>query len=172
MEESQEMSMDGLKMEIIRPLLSVRRAELRHWLEVERLKWREDATNAEAVAVRNRMRNEALPLLEDIAKRDPVAALIKAARSDAEMREIEAWAVAQADVIDPQGRIHLPQLRSLPETLQRACLFSVFRELQVPQVNRSLVDRALEMVEPEGPSAMNLPGGSSLRRRAGRMWVA
>jgi tRNA(Ile)-lysidine synthase len=172
MEPSQEITMDGLKMEIIRPLLEVRRMELRHWLEGEDLKWREDATNAEAVAVRNRMRNEALPLLEDISKRDPTAALIKAANSDAELREIEAWAVEQSEVIDPQRRIHLPKLRTLPEVIQRACLFSYLREAGVSNVNRSLVDRALALADPKSPAVVNLPGGGVLRRRAGRMWVA
>lgn len=171
MQGSHELAMDGLKMEIIRPLLEVRRAELRHWLEAEKLPWREDPTNAEAIAVRNRMRNEALPLLEDISKRDPTVALIKAANSDAELREIEAWAVEQADVIDPQWRIHLPKLRTLPEVIQRACLFSYLREAGVSNVTRSLVDSALTLTDPESPSVINLPGGGALRRRAGRMWV-
>lgn len=171
MEESQTVTMDGLQMELIRPLLGVRRTELRHWLEMKGLRWREDASNAEAIAVRNRMRNEALPLLEEIAKRDPVTALIKAARSDAEMREIEAWAVEQAGVIDPQWRLHLPQLRTLPEVIQRACLFSYLRECGVSNVTRSLVERALALADPDAPSVVNLPGGGTLRRRAGRMWV-
>ena len=171
MEESQEVAMDGLKMEIIRPLLGVRRAELRQWLAAEGQQWREDATNAQAVAVRNRMRNEALPLLENIVKRDPTAALIKASSSDAELREIEAWAVEQAEVIDPQWRIHLPKLRTLPEVIQRACLFSYLREAGVSNVTRALVERALSLADPESPSVVNLPGGGTLRRRGGRMWV-
>lgn len=172
MEESQTVAMDGLQMELIRPLLDVRRTELRQWLEMRGLRWREDASNAEAIAVRNRLRNEALPLLEEIVKRDPVTALIKAASSDAEMREIEAWAVEQAGVIDPQWRVHLPQLRTLPEVIQRACLFSYLRDRGVPNVTRSLVERALALADPDGPSVVNLPGGGTLRRRAGRMWVA
>jgi tRNA(Ile)-lysidine synthase len=171
MRAEQEVVMDGRRMEVIRPLLDVRRADLRVWLESEGLEWREDASNAEAVAVRNRIRNEALPLLEDIAKRDPALALIKAARSDEELREIEAWAVDQADVIDPQGRIHVPKLRSLPTSLQRACLFSVLREVEVPDVTRSVVDRALELLDPDGPPSVNLPGDCTLRRKAARVWV-
>lgn len=171
MDECQQVVMDGLKMEIIRPLLAVRRAELRQWLAAANFKWREDATNAEAVAVRNRMRNEALPLLEDIVKRDPTVALMKAASSDAELREIEAWAVEQAGVIDPQGRIHLPKLRTLPTVIQRACLFSYLREAGVSSVSRSLVEQALSLTDPESPAVVNLPGGGALRRRAGRMWV-
>ncbi|MFC7337992.1 tRNA lysidine(34) synthetase TilS [Haloferula chungangensis] len=172
MGESQTMVMGGLEMEIIRPLLEFRRAELRQWLEQENLSWREDPSNAQAIAVRNRIRNEALPLLEDIAKRDPTEALIKAANSDAELRQIEAWAVEQADVIDPQSRIHLPKLRTHPEVIQRACLFSYLRQAGVSGVTRSLVDRALSLTDPESPPVINLPGGRALRRRAGRIWVA
>jgi len=172
MAESQELVIDGLKIEIIRPLLEVRRAELRDWLAVEKLSWREDATNAEAIAVRNRIRNEALPLLADMVKRDPTAALIKAASSDAELREIEAWAVEQAGVIDPQGRIHVPKLRTLPVVIQRACLFSYLREAGISGVTRALVERARSLTDPESPSVINLPGGGALKRRAGRIWVA
>lgn len=167
----QELTMDSLKMELIRPLLEVRRADLRTWLQNEEIAWREDASNAEAIAARNRIRHEALPLLEDIAKRDPAAALIKASRSDAELREVEAWAVEQAEVIDPQGRIHVPKLKSLPPSLQRACLYSILRDVEIPDLTRAVVERALTLLDADGPPSVNLPGNCILRRKSGRMWI-
>jgi len=49
---------------IVRPLLEVSRAEVVAYLEARGLAWREDATNADPVHLRNRVRHELLPYLE------------------------------------------------------------------------------------------------------------
>jgi tRNA(Ile)-lysidine synthase len=49
---------------IVRPLLSVRRSELRKYLKLKKQKWREDKTNRDSSRQRARMREKLLPLLE------------------------------------------------------------------------------------------------------------
>jgi tRNA(Ile)-lysidine synthase len=49
---------------IVRPLLEVRRGELRKYLRLRKQKWREDATNKDTTRTRARMRKKLLPLLE------------------------------------------------------------------------------------------------------------
>jgi tRNA(Ile)-lysidine synthase len=49
---------------IVRPLLEVRRGELRKYLRVKKQSWREDATNKDVSRQRARMRKKLLPLLE------------------------------------------------------------------------------------------------------------
>jgi len=49
---------------IIRPLLEVRRGELRKYLRVKKQNWREDKTNRDTSQQRARMRKRLLPLLE------------------------------------------------------------------------------------------------------------
>lgn len=49
---------------LVRPLLPFRRDEIAAHADAHGLAWREDASNAERGAVRNRIRNEILPLLE------------------------------------------------------------------------------------------------------------
>jgi tRNA(Ile)-lysidine synthase len=49
---------------VIRPLLSVRRSELRRFLRVQKQIWREDATNRDTKRLRARIRKKLLPLLE------------------------------------------------------------------------------------------------------------
>lgn len=51
---------------VLRPLLGVRREELRSWAAARGVQWREDASNAEGKYLRNRIRHEVLPLLEDV----------------------------------------------------------------------------------------------------------
>jgi len=49
---------------IVRPLLGVRRQDLRKYLRAKKQAWREDATNRDASKQRARMRKKLLPLLE------------------------------------------------------------------------------------------------------------
>jgi len=49
---------------VLRPLIGVRRSELRDWAIARGVVWREDASNDSPKYTRNRIRNEVLPLLE------------------------------------------------------------------------------------------------------------
>jgi tRNA(Ile)-lysidine synthase len=55
----QPVTPDGL----IRPLLTTSREEIREWAIAEGVSWREDSSNANRQFARNRLRNEAIPLL-------------------------------------------------------------------------------------------------------------
>jgi tRNA(Ile)-lysidine synthase len=162
---------NGRTLTLIRPLLGLRRTQLRAYLTGRGLAWREDATNAEGIAIRNRLRLEALPLLENIAGRDIVPALLRAADASVDQEAITAWALDRANVRDPQGRLHLPALRALPPALQRAAIHRYLGDHGIPNLDRETLDRALALLDPAGPSALNLPSGRHLRRRAGRMEV-
>ncbi len=171
MKESQMLTMAGRPLECFRPLLFQRREGLRAWLSSEGLSWREDATNAKPVAARNRLRNEVLPLLSEIARRDVTDSLIRAVSSSSEHRVIECWAVKQAGVLDPQGRLHLPKLRTLPTELQAACIYDYLRNSGVAELSRDVVARCHALIDPAVPPAANLPGGLVMRRRAGRLLI-
>jgi tRNA(Ile)-lysidine synthase len=160
------------KLEIHRPLLHLWRRELRAWLETNRWTWREDATNKQPMTVRNRLRHQALPLLADIAGREVSPALVRAAIAAEDFAEIEAWALGQAQVRDPQGRLHLGALRLLPPALQRAAIALFLHDAGVCGVDRDLLERALILLEPTGPARLNLPGNLWLGRREGRLTVS
>jgi tRNA(Ile)-lysidine synthase len=172
MRARQEIAVGRMRLELVRPLLGMRRAELAGWLRERGLRWREDAGNREPVAVRNRLRHEVFPLLESIAGRDPVGAFARAAEDAAAAEVFENSLLDEARTIDPQGRLHLPVLRKLPGWLQKAALRSYFRRHAVPDVDRALVVRAAGLLDTAGPAVVNLPGGRRLRRKAGRLWIA
>ena len=161
----------GAKLEFHRPLLAIRRTELTQWLLSQKIKWREDASNAQPVAVRNRLRNEALPLLAEISNRDPVSAICRALATTGEIEALENWALDQANVLDPQGRLHLGALRKLPPVLQRAALRRFLMENGTASPDRALIESALSLLDVKKAAAINLPGGASLRRREGRVWI-
>ena len=56
-------------MQLIRPMLGIRRAEIIHWLEQEGLAWRDDASNADEAIPRNLVRHQILPLLGQLNER-------------------------------------------------------------------------------------------------------
>lgn len=159
------------RLEMHRPLLEWRREELKTYLSSNRLPWREDATNAEPIAVRNRLRNEVLPLLAEVSGRDPVTALERELAHWEDSRSITDWALKKADVIDPQGRMHLKVLRDLPPALQRAAIADYLRMKEVV-LDRDTLDRAQQLIEAIELSVINLPKGRQFRRRSGRLFIS
>ena len=79
---------------VVRPLLQVRRAELRVYLRGKKQKWREDATNKDTARTRARIRMKLLPLLEKQFQSGVVehlGALTEFAREDEAFLEWLAW---------------------------------------------------------------------------------
>ena len=158
-----------VRLEISRPLLAVRRTELFNWLASRGHRWREDASNAQPVAIRNRLRNEAVPLLSEISGRDATLAILRGAADAEDQAAVEAWAVKQARASDPQGRLHLQVLRTLPPALKRAVIADFLKSSGISGIDRNLVSRVVSLLDPAAPPAVNLPGGGWIRRRAGRL---
>ena len=78
---------------VVRPLLEVRRAELRAYLRSKKQNWREDATNQDTARTRARIRKKLLPFLE----KQFQPAIVKHLNSLAELaREDEAFLEALA----------------------------------------------------------------------------
>lgn len=172
-EQTMDFTLDDrmVAVSLIRPLLGSRHAELTDWLASRGLAWREDESNRQAVAVRNRLRHEVFPLLNAISGRDAVAALTRAAADAAEQAEWIKSLLDQARVRDPQGRLHLGALRELHPLLQREALRVFLIDHGIQSLDRALLDRALALIDVTSPAVVNLRGGARLRRSAGRIRV-
>lgn len=72
---------------IARPLLDIPRDDLRAWADHRALVWREDSTNLDPSYLRNRIRHEVLPLLEELRP----GALSTLARSAGVAADDDAW---------------------------------------------------------------------------------
>lgn len=80
-----------------RPLLELRRVELRAWLEKQGRTWREDPSNQDLGPLRNRIRHQLLPLAERRINPRAVEALNRLARLSADEEDFwETWCQAQA----------------------------------------------------------------------------
>lgn len=172
MQAEQKITTDsGMILEISRPLLEIRRVELVEWLVSNNYRWREDVSNTQPVAIRNRLRNEALPLLAKISARDPVAALVRGAKDSGENDDLVRWAVSQVSALDPQGRLHVRVLHNLPRALQRAHIVDFLKVAGVDHLDHDLLERCLLLLDPGSSPAVNLPGGGWIRRREARLWI-
>ena len=56
-------------MQLLRPMLGIRRAEIIQWLEKEKIEWREDATNTDETISRNFVHRQLLPMLGKLNER-------------------------------------------------------------------------------------------------------
>ncbi len=161
-------------LEIYRPFLSVTRAELIEYQQEHGVEYREDSTNGESIAVRNRMRLELLPLAQDIFGRDVSPAVLRLAElaqeesADAHSRA-EVWVKAN---IDQQLALPVAELRQLlPSELQHVLHFWL-RMHCVCDIQHREIKAICEIVQSQDkPAKTNLSGGRHVRRRAGVLFV-
>lgn len=172
MRESTVIKMGRRLILVERPLLHSRKSELAEWMCGRDLKWREDASNAVNDVVRNRLRNEAIPLLSEISKRDVGPMFARAAAAGDGWDNMLNWALEKADVLDPQGRLHIKVLRSLPSALVNHAIADFLRKSGIGGISAALLGKCIRLLDAEGPPSVNLPGGGRLHRRAGRIFVA
>ncbi len=147
---------------IVRPLLETSREEIRAYLVRRNIPWREDATNAEDAAARNRVRHHVLPALEDV---HPGAAANIARMGSALREDEETLAALAAEKLAAWGGERLPaaELAALPGGLA----VRVLRQWLGEDLSRERYEAVLALCG-SGPSArVQLPGGRTVRREYG-----
>lgn len=151
-----------------KPLLGVRRAALRAFVEASGVEPRRDPTNRDPRYRRNRVRHEVLPLLDDVAERDVVPLLARlAVRAGEDRRWLDA--LCAPDVTRTLDAVDVRELRAW----ERARLVRWLRvHLAAPDAlgerhppSAAEVDRAIDVVEGRAVAA-ELTGGRRLSRRA------
>ena len=154
---------------VIRPLLSTRRADLRAYLRDLGQTWREDASNSDLSFARNRIRAELLPLLE----RDYNPSLVDALASTAEIAraEEEFWDAELArlapSVFSPAGRLRVPELLRQPLAVQRRLV-----RLAGGPVGFDPVEQVLDFARRGGRAerSLDLPNAQAARFAAAELW--
>jgi tRNA(Ile)-lysidine synthase len=143
---------------IVRPLLDVRRAELRAYLDARGVAYVDDETNADVRVPRNRVRAELLPLLAERFNPAMVDALAHEATIAREMWE---WALAAADelirrvvAVDRHRgawRLDRAEILAAPAALRRLVVWRAMTEAAGSRsVSFEQADRALRLMEAGG----------------------
>lgn len=165
----------------IRPLLDLRRKDVEQAARAMALAWREDASNLSDRFLRNRVRNQLLPLWEEVFGHDPAPLLVRLgdlAREDD--RELSAQALRHLEEsLLPDGSLSLPDLQKLPRPLAGR-LLQLFAQggggeertpylLSERQID-SLLELCQKVARGEMPRAgFDLPGGR--RALISRSWI-
>ena len=155
----------------LRPLINVSRSSINSYIKQNHIRYREDSSNAQAIATRNRIRNELIPLLSEIMGRDIHTTINRAAIRSEENEAALRLILKNHQLEDPQGRIFLPTFIKLPDALQRIALFQYFKKEGVSQITQDLIDRCLTMLHDSNASKVNLPKGLFFRRKEKRAFI-
>lgn len=102
---------------VIRPLLGIRKQELVDWLQCQNVSWQEDVTNADNAYARNAIRNQVIPVLQQVNSK----AVEHMAEYAKEMEEVQGYIQCQVqeyvrkyisvgeDMCCKVNRLHLQQ---------------------------------------------------------------
>lgn len=151
---------DGMR--ILRPLLFFSRESLRAYLREKKQGWREDASNGDVRYLRNALRNELLPMMEQLAP----GASARMAQTAALLQEDEA--VLTALTMDflarhPGEAIPLAALRQQPQGMQTRILRQWWENTAKPTGERSLsvlqTGALWALLDPDVSPQCNLPDG-------------
>jgi tRNA(Ile)-lysidine synthase len=168
---------------VIRPLLEIERDALRAYLAAQGETFREDATNADVVIARNRIRHEVIPYLRSHfspAITDVLAREAALARRDEEFLAAEAIKLASRIVLTdvtrslergegpPRLMIDVAGLRNAPRALaSRVAQAALERLAGARPIHFDHIERLLSLAAGDGANgAVSLPGQTAVR--AGR----
>lgn len=153
----------GSGVDVIRPLLGIRRADTTEVCRRAGITPIADPSNRDPRFRRNRVRHEILPVLDRVAERDLVPVLARQAGLAADDSELLDRLAADLDPTDVLA------LRSAPIALARRALRSWLRSgAGHHPPSAAEVARVLEVVAGRAP-ACELSGGRRVSRKAGRL---
>lgn len=147
----------------LRPLLTIKKADILGALRAAGAPWREDSSNAADRHFRNRVRRDVVPVWSAAAQRDAVAG---AARSRLLLEEddaaLEAW-LESLDVFSRRGELDLGPLAGKPRGLVRRALHRwLLAQPKVGEISRQAFDALL----------LSLEAGRCTRHSMGRQGFA
>ncbi|HXN51241.1 MAG TPA: tRNA lysidine(34) synthetase TilS [Candidatus Acidoferrum sp.] len=171
---------------VVRPLLGVRRPELRAYLRSKKQTWREDSTNRDTTRTRARIRRKLIPILVrqfQSAVVEHLAALAEFAREDEALLEALAKERAEGSIQRKTGSVHIlvRDLLACKKTgdlaagsaeeknraISRRMVRRIVGELKPRegQLNAEHVHSIVELAESgENGKYLQLPGGLQVRR--------
>jgi len=168
MREISKRRVDDVDLTVVRPFLGIWRSEIDEYIAAQQLKFREDESNKDLAALRNRIRRRVIPYLEKILGRNIRQSILRAAMIAAEE---ENWIEDQLpDATDVD--ISVAKLRDLPVALQRREILKWLRARKITNVGFDVVEDVRSLLDHDSPIAkVNLPQDRHVRRRAGKIFV-
>jgi tRNA(Ile)-lysidine synthase len=154
----------------LRPLLSVKKAEIARALRACGISWREDSSNSEAVHFRNRLRRNVIPRWVKASERDALAgAALSRELLEEDDRALEAW-VDLLKPINAGGSLSTSRLAVKPRAVVRRALHRwLLLQARAGDLSRKGFEALLQAVERGSPTRHSLGSEGFATIRAGRM---
>ena len=158
----------GVDLTILRPLLSIWRKEIDVYAREHQLRFREDPTNKNLGATRNRIRNRIIPYLEKTVGRSIRQNIWRTATIAAEE---ETW-IDDKLFDSANDELSVLKLRALPIALQRRAILKWLRVQNISGVGFEVIERVRLLLDPNVRTAkVNLPQDRHARRRAKTIFI-
>lgn len=175
MPSESEQTIDGHKLILLRPLLSVRRTQIDAWIAARGLKFRDDASNAEAdTGVRNRVRLHLLPQMDETFGRDVATSLLRLAQLAEGNESLIEETFADELMTAKDERLSVSKLSQWSPPLRQRVLLDWLRARGIGDCGVAAVQRVeslLAMPLGSGPAKVNLSAGWHARRRGGEIFL-
>lgn len=157
---------NGVRIELLRPLLTVWRSDIDAYVKSNSIRYREDTSNRSNEFLRNRVRNTLIPSLRKIFQRDVTKAVSRAA--EVSMREsdmIEGIILSSEFSWINKNELPLLKLNKLNSALQARAILYWLRKANLPGVGFAEVELVRSLIKDKSTAKINLPGGNYVRRR-------
>ncbi len=156
---------------VIRPLLNFTRDDITAYLLERGLSWRDDASNDSTEYARNALRHRVIPALNEIFQRDTSLPFERACGLDRLNRAALNQALDALNLTDPQGRLFLPKVMSLPPELKQCAVYRYLRDCSIPDLTEEVVLRVMSILNTGAPSRTSLPGNKLAIRKEKRLFI-
>jgi tRNA(Ile)-lysidine synthase len=155
------------KVSVHRPLLGVTRTQIETFRKQQKVRFREDATNAGLEHTRNKLRHRVMPLLVEVMGESYRSAILRAAEI---LRGEEDLIVSLMPPNQPE--LDCKELREMHPAMQSRVILRWLRECGVPAAGHAETRRVLSLLDTvNGPAKVSLPGNHHARRRSGVLFL-
>ena len=161
-------AVEGIEFEILRPLLTIPKADLIAYLKGRKIRFREDASNAVATASRNKLRLKVVPLVEELLGPSFKGSIVRNALLLADEEDLLSSLSAP---IALREKLPVKLLRELHPALRRRVLHGWLKNQGIEEPGFAEVERTASLLTPEAPAKINLPSNRHARRRAGVLFI-
>ena len=161
-------TVDGVSLELLRPLLGITKEELLGYLKERKLRFREDATNAVAEASRNKLRLKVLPLIGELLGPSFKESIVRNSRLLADEENLLSSLSAPMALNE---KLPVKVLRDLHPALRRRVLHAWLKNQGVEEPGFAEVERTASLLDPKSPAKINLPANRHARRRCGALFL-
>lgn len=150
---------------IIRPLLLFTKEEIKEFLEMRKIQYREDTTNKSIDFTRNKIRNKVMPILNEI---NPRAAthIYNLSKAVNQVEGYTDWLAAEyfesaVTLSEGKATISLAKIEEADQFIKNKVIYNAIVSVagQTKDISRTHIDKAVELIEKQTGRQVSLPYG-------------